>query len=209
MDILSMPVRVLKQEIRRLTSEVNKKIAEVRSHGRSDKLFEKAVDALKKETTYVSRQGEVRVPKSRTGELGLGFEGKKKDQLQQQLYELESFYTTEWYSNASRKKHQARAERAYETFTARYGDMPWIEWTQFIGIIGDLKSSLTQYGYENYGNSIARLYGEATPEGKNNFSKYIMDTMDALKEEGETVTGERFIDRLTELLEDEEVIPTW
>lgn len=193
-----MKVKELKTEIRKLTEEVNTRIAEIIHSGEKvDSLFNRAVNRLKKYS------GVTRGYKG--GEIGLGL-NKNKSELESQLQELEAFKRKEWFSSVARKELEGRHKKAYETFVNRYGDVTEEEWEYFATHIDDLKNYLKDFGYEDMGNSIARIYGEATPLGKQTLGDIVKSVGKSYL--GHGMTSEDFIDALVEELEGEGIIPS-
>lgn len=192
-----MTVKELKNEIRRLTSIVNGKIQEYRSRGVGGRLFEKQVERMKEASMVVNKStGEYTIPKGRNGELALGFSGKRKIELERQLLELESFNDREWQSTSAIKERSARAEKAWQTFSKRYGNVSFEEWEDFVYMMNDMSDYLNDFGYEDVGGSVARAYAESRDKGK--FKDHVMET--GRQVIGRGLTPEDFIDTLTEVL---------
>lgn len=193
-----MKVKELKAEIRKLTVEVNTRIAEIKSSGEKvDSLFNKVVNRLKKYSGVNKGY--------KGGEIGLGL-NKSKGELESQLQELEAFKRKEWFSSTARKELQGKYKKAYETFANRYGDVTEEEWEYFATHIDDLKNYLKDFGYEDMGNSIARIYGEATSWGKWTLGDIVKSV--GKSNLGQGKTSEDFIDALIEKLEKEGLIPS-
>ena len=197
-----MTVKQLQAEIRRLTSEVNSKLKELTAKYSSNTFFNKQLNRLKASTSYVeSSTGEIRIPKSRNNGdiLGLGFKGKNKEGLERQYRELTSFNTKEWCSAQAEKKRSDRANKAYSTFTRRYGNISFDEWEDFVLMMNDISDYIGDFGYEDIGGSIARTYVET--RNKRKFPEYVREV--AKQSTGRGLTPEDFIDRLTAYLFDE------
>ena len=199
-----MTVKELREEIRRLTSSVNEKLKEYRAHNLGNRFFEKQLNRLKASTAYVDRTtGEIKVPASRSGgELGLGFKGKVKSDLEVQYRELKAFDSKEWQSVKAIKQRSARAVKAHETFAKRYGDISFDDWEDFVLMMGDVAEYVNDFGYEDIGGSIARLYTES--RDKQSFSKAVREA--SHRASGKGLTPEDFIDVLTEVLFEEGAI---
>ena len=196
-----MTVKELKEGIRRLTRSVNEKIAEYRERNLTNRFFDRQLERLKQATSYV-RNSQRRVPKGRTGELGLGFSGKVKTDLERQYRELEAFNTKEWRSTAAERERSAKADKAYKTFKRRYGEISFDEWEDLVYMMDDVKNYIADFGYEDIGGSVARAYVEN--RNKKNFLQQIRTTANRVK--GQGITPEDFIDELTEVLIEEGAI---
>ena len=169
-----MTVKELQTEIRRLTRSVNVKLAEYfqkRPNEQTDKMIAK----MREGSAWIDRQtGELKVPKGyEGGYLGLGFKGKKKDQLEQQLLDLQAFNIKEQVTDEYRWKVTEKSKLAYKTFTERYGDISYKEWEDFADLVNTIGGSLKDYGYEDIGGSIAFNYADAIKRGKQNMKHYI------------------------------------
>ena len=190
-----MTVKDLQAEIRKLTAQANNIIAEVRGRDRNDTFFERIVNKLH------SNAGVTR----RDGYIGLGFKGKRKSDLELQKQALESMVEKEWYSDKAIKQRSERAEKAYNTFKRRYGDLTYDEWEDFTYMMNSLRNYISDFGYEDLGNAMASAYTESTQ--KRRFFDHVKETGRLLK--GKGMTPEDFIDELRDLMVEEGALDEW
>lgn len=190
-------VRQLKEELRRLTRAVNIKIAEYRAtHGSEDEIFSKIVNRLK------MNSGVLRGYEG--GEIGLGIKGKRKEDLERQVIELERFESKEWFSSKAASRLDGRHKKAYITFVKNHGYVSEEEWEAYVTILGTMYSYLASYGYEAIEGSMANLFVNANTKGRIKMGAYILDTGRELR--GKGATPEQFIDTLTSKMLDDGVL---
>jgi len=183
-----MTVKELQKEIRAKTNEANIRINEYRERGKSNRVYEKEIGYLK---TYARTKTGAR------GEVGLGFKGKSKIELEKQLNRLNTFISKDVYSDAGKDAYvSARYEKARNTFNARYGYMSESEYRELYDTFDVLRSQLSDYGYEDLGPSLAQKFQESKDKSK--FADYVLQ----VKRENKGITSEQFIDRLTELMKE-------
>lgn len=203
-SVFDLTTRQLRDEIRKRTATVNIRINEYREaieegKQKSNRIVEESIRKMKEASyTFNKETGEIRIPKSKKGEIGLGLTYKTKTELQRQLAGLRRFEERDIETPEGKRKSEEKTERQYKTFTDRYGDMSRDEYEDMIDTMNVVKNTLKDYGYEDYGGSYARTYTKANKEGKRKFARYI----DQAKREsaGAGQTTEDILDRVAELL---------
>lgn len=190
-----MTVKDLQAEIRKLTAQANNIIAEVRGRDRNDTFFERVVNKLHNNAGVTRKDGYI----------GLGFKGKRKSDLELQKQALESMVEKEWYSDKAIKQRSERADKAYNTFKRRYGDLTYDEWEDFTYMMNSLRNYISDFGYEDLGNAMAAAYTESTQ--KRRFYDHVKETGSLLK--GKGMTPEDFIDELRDLMVEEGALDEW
>ena len=189
-----MTVKELRDSIRRLTREVNIRIAEYRSmHTSDDAMFTKIVDRLKL-ASGVSGGYE-------GGEIGLGISRKNKAELTAQLKVLERFKAKEWFSSTANTELEGRYKQSYNTFVKNHGYVSENEWDSYVTMLSTMGSYLAGYGYESIEGSMANLYVDATPTGKRRMGRYIREVGKKMK--GRGVVPEDFIEALASKMIDD------
>lgn len=176
-------VKELRSEIRKLTAEVNIRIAEYRETGKSVRAVEQQIKRLQ------SLAG-TKTGKGARGEIGLGLK-KSKLRLEVQKRALRNFLKFDMYSERAKK---AKKNRAQKTFEKRYGKMSETEFDQLYETFDVLRNYLADFGYEASGASLAEQYANANEKGKLKFVDYVR----IAKEKSKTGTVEDFIDVLAE-----------
>ena len=176
-------VKELRSEIRKLTAEVNVRIAEYRETGKSVRAVERQIKRLQ------SLSG-TKTGKGARGEIGLGLK-KSKLRLEVQKRALRNFLKFDMYSERAKKKKKSKAQK---TFESRYGKMTEAEFNQLYDTFDILRNYLSDFGYEALGPSLAEQYADANEHGKAKFVDYVRRA----KEKSKTGTVEDFIDILAE-----------
>ena len=177
-SVYDLSKKELQEEIRKRTSEVNWRIIEYRESIESGKMkkvtfIERNIEALKEASAYKNKKGEIKIPKPKAGEIALGFSGKNKLELQRQLLGLRQFIKYDEHTPEGIRKAEERTSKAYRTFTKRYGHISRKDYDNMINTMNVIKNVLKDYGYEDYGESYARMYSKATDEGKRKFASYV------------------------------------
>ena len=191
-----MTVNELKNAIRwaniRITEayeRINKKRSRVRQADRN--LFNRKLELLQSE--YGT---------GRFQSLKLGFRGKRKRQLEQQLSEFESFADFAETTIKNRYKRKDTATRAaYKEFMSRYGgdDLSYKDYKDMVTIFGAIGDKIrNQFGSDN----LATLYQYADAEQKSNFIKIMTDVLHDSK--GKGWTTEQLYDEMFYRLENEQ-----
>ena len=176
-------VKELRSEIRKLTAEVNIRIAEYREMG-------KPVRAVEQQIKRLQSLSDTKTGKGARGEIGLGLK-KSKLRLEVQERALRNFLKFDMYSEKAKKEKKSRAQ---ETFESRYGKMTETEFDQLYDTFDVLRNYLSDFGYEASGSSLAEQYANANEKGKLKFVDYVR----IAKEKSKTGTVEDFIDVLAE-----------
>ena len=176
-------VKGLRSEIRKLTAEVNVRIAEYRETG-------KPVRAIEQQIKRLQSLSGTKTGKGARGEIGLGLK-KSKLRLEVQKKALRNFLKFDMYSERAKKRKKSRAQK---TFESRYGKMTEAEFDQLYDTFDILHSYLSDFGYEALGPSLAEQFENANKHGKAKFVDYVRRA----KEKSKTGTVEDFIDVLTE-----------
>ena len=176
-------VKELRSEIRKLTAEVNVRIAEYRETG-------KPVRAVERQIKRLQRLAGTKTGTGARGEIGLGLK-KSKILLEVQKNALRNFLKFDMYSE---KAKQEKKSRSQITFEERYGKMSEIEFDQLYDTFDVLRNYLADFGYEAYGASLTEQYANANEHGKLKFADYVR----IAKEKSKTGTIEDFIDVLAE-----------
>ena len=176
-------VKELRSEIRKLTAEVNVRIAEYREMGKPVRSVERQIERL--QALAATKTG-----KGARGEIGLGLK-KSKLRLEVQKRALRNFLKFDMYSEKAKQEKKSRAQK---TFEKRYGKMSESDFEQLYDTFDVLRSYLADFGYEASGSSIAEKYAEANEKGKLKFVDYVKRA----KEKSKTGTVEDFIDVLAE-----------
>lgn len=176
-------VKELRSEIRKLTAEVNVRIAEYREMGKSVRAVEQQIKRLQ------SLSG-TKTGKGARGEIGLGLK-KSKIRLEVQKRALRNFLKFDMYSERVKKEKKSRAQK---TFESRYGKMTEAEFDQLYDTFDILRNYLSDFGYEASGPSLAEQYANANEKGKLKFVDYVR----IAKEKSKAGTVEDFIDVLAE-----------
>ena len=176
-------VKELRSEVRKLTAEVNIRIAEYRETG-------KPVRAVEQQIKRLQSLADTKTGKGARGEVGLGLK-KSKIRLEVQKRALRNFLKFDMYSE---KAKQEKKNRSQSTFEKRYSNMSDIEFDQLYDTFDVLRNYLADFGYEAYGASLAEQYANASKHGKLKFVDYVR----IAKEKSKTGTVEDFIDILAE-----------
>ena len=176
-------VKDLRSEIRKLTAEVNVRIAEYREMG-------KPVRAVERQIKRLQDLSGIKTGKGARGEIGLGLK-KSKLRLELQKKALINFLKFDMYSERAKKKKKSRAQK---TFESRYGKMSEAEFEQLYDTFDILRNYLADFGYEALGASLAEQFRSAHEHGKEKFVDYVRRAKDKSK----TGTVEDFIDILAE-----------
>ena len=134
----------LKEEIRKATQEVNKRFYEAKQGGKSNKQLNKWIARLR----YFGSKPSI-VGKNRGEEIGLGFRGKKKVDLERQLSELNRVIEKDIWTPKGRKKEDERHDQAYRTFSEMHPNWSRDKYNDFVQLLGTAPSELLQaFGYE-------------------------------------------------------------
>ena len=176
-------VKELRSDIRKLTAEVNIRIAEYREMGKPVRAVERQIERLQGLAGTKSGKGA-------RGEIGLGLK-KSKIRLEVQKKALRNFLKFDMYSE---KAKQEKKSRSQSTFEKRYGKMSETEFNQLYDTFDVLRNYLADFGYEAYGASLSEQYANANEKGKLKFVDYVR----IAKEKSKTGTVEDFIDVLAE-----------
>ena len=176
-------VKELRSEIRKMTAEVNIRIAEYREMGKPIRAVERQIERLQSLTGTKTGKGA-------RGEIGLGLK-KSKLRLEVQKSALRNFLKFDMYSEKAKQEKKSRAQK---TFEKRYGKMSKTEFDQLYDTFDVLRNYLADFGYEAYGASLAEQYANANEHGKLKFVDYVR----IAKEKSKAGTVEDFIDVLAE-----------
>lgn len=176
-------VKELRSEIRKLTAEVNVRIAEYREMG-------KPVRAVEQQIKRLQSLSGTKTGKGARGDIGLGLK-KSKLRLELQKNALRNFLKFDMYSEKAKKKKKSRAQK---TFESRYGKMTKVDFDQLYDTFDILRNYLSDFGYEALGPSLAEQFSNANEHGKAKFVDYVRRA----KEKSKTGTVEDFIDVLAE-----------
>ena len=176
-------VKELRSDIRKLTAEVNVRIAEYREMGKPVRAVERQIERL--QGLAATKTG-----KGARGEIGLGLK-KSKIQLEVQKRALRNFLKFDMYSEKAKKEKKSRSQKTFEN---RYGKMSESDFEQLYDTFDVLRNYLADFGYEAYGASLAEQYANANEKGKLKFVDYVR----IAKEKSKTGTIEDFIDVLAE-----------
>ena len=176
-------VKELRSEIRKLTAEVNVRIAEYREMG-------KPVRAVERQIKRLQDLSDTKTGKGARGEVGLGLK-KSKLRLEVQKNALRNFLKFDMYSEKAKKEKNRKSQKMFEK---RYGKMSETEFNQLYDTFDVLRNYLADFGYEAYGASLAEQYANANKHGKLKFIDYVR----IAKEKSKTGTMEDFIDALAE-----------
>ena len=176
-------VKELRSEIRKLTAEVNVRIAEYREMGKPVRAVERQIERL---------QG-LAATKTRNSARGEIWHGMKKSKLRLEVQEraLRNFLKFDMYSKRAKKEKKSRAQK---TFESRYGKMTKVEFDQLYDTFDILRNYLSDFGYEALGPSLTEQFANANEHGKTKFVDYVRRA----KEKSKTGTIEDFIDVLAE-----------
>ena len=176
-------VKDLRSEIRKLTAEVNVRIAEYRETGKS-------VRAVEQQIKRLQSLSDTKTGKGARGEIGLGLK-KSKLRLEVQKRALRNFLKFDMYSERAKKEKKSRAQK---TFESRYGKMTEVEFDQLYDTFDILRNYLSDFGYEALGPSLTEQFSNANEHGKAKFVDYVRKA----KEKSKAGTVEDFIDILAE-----------
>nr|DAH52658.1 MAG TPA: hypothetical protein [Caudoviricetes sp.] len=176
-------VKELRVEIRKLTAEVNVRIAEYKE-------MRKPVRAVERQIERLQGLASTKTGKGARGEIGLGLK-KSKLRLEVQKSALRNFLKFDMYSEKAKKEKKSRAQK---TFERRYGKMTEAEFDQLYDTFDILRAYLADFGYEALGPSLAEQFANANEHGKIKFVDYVRRA----KEKSKTGTVEDFIDVLAE-----------
>lgn len=176
-------VKELRSEIRKLTAEVNVRIAEYRETGKSVRAVEQQIKRLQSLSSTKTGKGA-------RGEIGLGLK-KSKLRLEVQKNALRNFLKFDMYSERAKKEKKSRSQK---TFESRYGEMTEIEFDQLYDTFDVLRNYLSDFGYEALGSSLSEQFANANEHGKLKFVDYVMRA----KKKCKSGTVEDFIDILAE-----------
>lgn len=213
-SVYDMTTRQLRDEIRKRTAQVNVRIAEYKEAvakgvQKMSQVVEEGIRKLKEASasekivkrkvngkTKSEHTGVYYIPKGEKGEIGLGLGYKTKSELQRQLAGLRRFEEKDIETPEGRRQWSEKVEKQYETFRERYGDISREDYEDMIDTMNIVKNTLKDYGYEDFGGGYARMYNNATKQGKRKFAKYV----DQAKRESSGKTTEDVLDRVAELL---------
>ena len=176
-------VKELRSEIRKLTAEVNVRIAEYREMG-------KPVRAVERQIERLQGLSGTKTGKGARGEIGLGLK-KSKLRLEMQKKALRNFLKFDMYSERAKKRKKSRAQK---TFESRYGKMTEVEFDQLYDTFDILRNYLSDFGYEALAPSLAEQFSNANKQGKLKFADYVR----IAKQKSKAGTVEDFIDVLSE-----------
>ena len=176
-------VKELRSEIKKLTAEVNVRIAEYREIG-------KPVRAVEQQIKRLQGLSGTKTGKGARGEIGLGLK-KSKLRLEVQKNALRNFLKFDMYSEKAKKEEKSRSQKVFEK---RYGKMSKSDFEQLFDTFDVLRNYLADFGYEASGPSLAEQYASANKKGKLKFVDYVR----IAKEKSKTGTIEDFIDVLAE-----------
>ena len=176
-------VKELRSEIRKLTAEVNVRIAEYREMGKS-------VRAVEQQIKRLQSLSDIKTGKGARGEIGLGLK-KSKLRLEVQKSALLNFLKFDMYSEKAKKEKKSRSQKVFEK---RYGKMSESDFEQLYDTFDILRNYLSDFGYEALGPSLAEQFANANEKGKLKFVDYVR----IAKEKSKTGTVEDFIDFLAE-----------
>ena len=176
-------VKELRSEIKKLTAEVNVRIAEYREIG-------KPVRAVEQQIKRLQDLSGTKTGKGARGEIGLGLK-KSKLRLEVQKNALRNFLKFDMYSEKAKKEEKSRSQKVFEK---RYGKMSKSDFEQLFDTFDVLRNYLADFGYEASGPSLAEQYASANKKGKLKFVDYVR----IAKEKSKTGTIEDFIDVLAE-----------
>ena len=176
-------VKELRSDIRKLTAEVNIRIAAYREAGKPVRAGEQQIKRLQSLSSTKTRKGA-------RGEIGLGLK-KSKLRLELQKNALRNFLKFDMYSEKAKKEKKSRSQK---TFEKRYGKMSESDFEQLYETFDVLRNYLSDFGYEALGPSLAEQFGNANEHGKAKFVDYVRRA----KEKSKTGTVEDFIDVLAE-----------
>lgn len=176
-------VKELQSEVRKLTVDVNIRIAEYREAGKQVRAVERQIERLQK-------LAGTKTGKGARGEIGLGLK-KSKLRLEVQKNALRKFLKFDMYSERAKKEKKSRAQK---TFESRYGKMSEDEFDQLYDTFDILRNYLADFGYEALGASLAEQFSNANEHGKAKFVDYVRKAKDKSK----TGTVEDFVDILAE-----------
>lgn len=184
-------VKELRSEIRKLTAEVNVRIAEYRETGKPVRAVEQQIKRLQSLSGTKTGTGA-------RGEIGLGLK-KSKIRLEVQKRALINFLKFDMYSEKAKKDKKSRSQKTFET---RYGKMSETEFDQLYDTFDVLRNYLADFGYEALGPSLTEQFANANEHGKAKFADYVRRA----KEKSKTGTVEDFIDVLAEEMRDDGAI---
>ena len=176
-------VKELQSEIRKLTAEVNVRIAEYREMG-------KPVRAVEQQIKRLQSLSGTKTGKGARGEIGLGLK-KSKLRLEVQKNALRNLLKFDMYSKKAKKEEKSRSQKVFEK---RYGKMSESDFEQLYDTFDVLRNYLSDFGYEASSSSLAEQYANANKKGKLKFVDYVR----IAKEKSKTGTVEDFIDVLVE-----------
>lgn len=205
-SVYDMTTRELRKEIRRRTAEANIRINEYREaikqgKQKASQFIEKAINRLKQGSAGFNKKGEYTVPKSRTGEVGVGTSYKRKVELQKQLEGLRRFEKTDMETPEGKRNWNEKTRNQYETFKKRYGDISEDDYEDMVNTMNIVKNTLKDYGYEDNGTGYARLYNKADEQGKRKFARYVEQARNEVSDgKYGSRTAEDILDRVAEML---------
>ena len=176
-------VKELRSEIRKMTAEVNVRIAEYREKGKPVRAVERQIERLH------SLAG-TKTGKGARGEIGLGLK-KSKLRLELQKRALRNFLKFDMYSEKAKKEKKSRSQK---TFEKRYGKMSESDFDQLYDTFDVLRNYLADFGYEALSSSLTEQFSNANEKGKIKFVDYVR----IAKKKSKTGTVEDFIDVLVE-----------
>lgn len=134
----------LKDEIRRLTEQVNQRFYEAKEAGLFDSRLKKWASRLR----YFGSNPSI-IGKNRGEEIGLGFRGKKKRDLERQLAELNRVIDKDIWTPKGRKEDDERHDQAYKTFSEMHPNWSKEKYRDFVQLLGTAPTELLQaFGYE-------------------------------------------------------------
>lgn len=183
--VFDLTTRELRSEIRNLTLQVNQRIESYRKaveegSMNESKVVEKSINVVKESTSMRKVTGfleeEYVVPSGyKGGEIGLGLSYKTKPELQKQLTALQRFMKNDINTPEGQQEWKQKTQQQYKAFKERYGDVSEEEYEEFFDTIKIIKNYLSDFGYEDYGGSLARAYVKAKSQGKRKFIRYIQE----------------------------------
>ena len=199
----------LEDQIREATQEINARLGAAKFSGDYPAQLEKLEKRLQK-------YGSAPSPTKRNESVGLGFRGKRKNQLERQLGELNRALNADIWTPEAIEDISDKEQQAYESFNRNnQTDWSFEKWKEFVDTFGNIDDTLKrQFGYEKYssgqGRKRRKYKGKAPKRGTNNDSLIYafeeayennVDLMDAMntvikKSKGKGLSQRRAITKL-------------
>lgn len=134
----------LKDEIRSLTQQVNDRFYKAKEANLFDNKLKKWAARLK----YFGSKPSI-IGKNRGEEVGLGFRGKKKKDLERQLAELNRVINKDIWTPKGREEEDELHDQAYRTFSEMHPNWSRDKYNDFVQLLGTAPTELLQaFGYE-------------------------------------------------------------